>query len=199
MVARSARATIIPILHKMSLNFPAVGIIYLRKIRRNGVGLRRRSCRMAALGRVRRFPPARPDNRWCAWLADVQLHCCPGHDRRSGPDRTPVHPRRHARSKKRQSRQSWPPVTICWFNLRTLRPICSMPPMPSPRARHQWARLRHQFSSKHTNTRGTAYYDSSIRDGGNNSGRFAAMSRNARTKALPTSTLGTSNGHIPSK
>jgi hypothetical protein len=69
----------------------------------------------------------------------------------------------------------------------------------SPPARHQWARLRHQFSSKHTNTRGTTYYDSSICEGGNKSGRFAAMSRNARTKALPTSTLGTSNGHIPSK
>ena len=33
---------------------------------------------IAEKGRVRRFPPARPDNRWCAWLADVQLHCCPG-------------------------------------------------------------------------------------------------------------------------
>jgi hypothetical protein len=38
---------------------------------------------------------------------------------------------------QKHSRQPWPPVTICWFNLRTIRPICSMPPMPSPRAPSQ--------------------------------------------------------------
>ena len=38
---------------------------------------------------------------------------------------------------QKNSRQPWPPVTICWFNLRTIRPICSMPPMPSPRAPSQ--------------------------------------------------------------
>ena len=38
---------------------------------------------------------------------------------------------------QKNSRQPWPPVTICWFNLKTIKSICSMPPTPSLRAPSQ--------------------------------------------------------------